>query len=306
MNPRHGIVFTRQTARSVCRLFLGLAALAVCAAPLTAQSRLNRPAPRYLQIGQPDQKEGAKILAAMRNVAPDGGYYLEFELRVLPRRGVGPVIPGRLWGSTNVGGPISRLMLAAGEGRPETRLLVQGGSKPAAWQWSPGAPEAGGGAAVTLDKAALFVPLAGSDLSAFDLQMPFLYWTDFVYEGTTRLLDRPVDTFLLYPPADVAAHRPDLAGVRVYLDPNYHALMQAEQIGEGDRVLKSFRVLSLVRVNERYIVKAVELRDETSRNKSRFTVRAAALGLDFAAPIFEPGNLPSTFNPPSGLTRVAE
>lgn len=297
----HRHFLSRQTVRSVCLFFVLTLAFAVVAAPLAAQSRLNRPPPRYLQLGSPDQKEGAEILRSMRAAGPDGGYYLEFELRVLPRRGEGPRIPGRLWGARNADGPVSRLSLE-GAGQPVRRLLVQGGPAPAAWQW----PSAGGASVIELDEASLFAPLAGSDLSAFDLQMPFLYWTDFVYEGKSRLYERPVDTFLLYPPESLAKHRPDLAGMRVYLDPNYHALVQAEHIGEDGRVLKCFRVVSFTRVGERYLVKSVELRDETTRNKTRFTVRAAALGLDLSPAIFAPAHLPDTVRPPAGVTRLSE
>ena len=298
----HRFFFFEQTVRAVCFLFALLALASGPGAEGLAQSRLNRPPPRYLQA-KPDQKEGAEILRSMRTVGPDGDYYLEFELRVLPRRGEGARIPGKLWGSRNAEGPISRLSLGAVEGAgPAKRILVQGGPRPAAWQW----PAANGAAVIAVDDAALFEPLAGSDLSAFDLQMPFLYWPEFVYEGKSRLLERPVDTFLLYPPQALAKRRPDLAAMRVYLDPTYHALVQAEQLGEGERVLKSFRVNGLARIGERYLVKSVELRDEATRNKTRFTVTAAALGLDFSSAVFAPGNLATEPAPPSGLTRLAE
>jgi hypothetical protein len=171
-----------------------------------------------------------------------------------------------------------------------------------AWAW----PAGDGDATIAIDDAALFTPLAGTDLSAFDLQMPFLYWTDFVYEGKTRLQDRPTDTFLLYPPASLATRRPDLVAMRVYLDPQYHALVQAEQLGEGERVLKSFRVVSLRKIGENWIVRSVELRDEATRNKTRFVVTAAALELDFSGSVFDPGGLAAALAPPAKLTRLAE
>lgn len=305
---RHRSTSPRQTALSVCLLF-SLVAAGLAPAPLTAQSRLNRPPPRYIQLSPPNQKEGAEILREMRAVGPDGDYYLEFELRVLPRRGEERRIPGRLWGGRNHEGPVTRLSLRPGgeaaganPALAEKRLLVQGGPKPAAWQW----PAADGSSAIAVDEGALFAPLAGTDLSAFDLQMPFLYWPDFVYEGKTRLNDRPADAFLLYPPASLAARRPDLAAMRVYLDPQYHALVQAEQLGENERVLKSMRVVELKKIGEQWIVKAVELRDETTRNKTRFVVTGAALGRDFAGGLFDPGNLSATLAAPSGITRLAE
>jgi hypothetical protein len=309
---RHRSSSFRQTALSVCLLFVcGAAGLAP--APLAAQSRLNRPAPRYLQLSPPDQQKGAEILREMRAAGPDGDYYLEFELRVLPKRGDGPRIPGRLWGGRNEDGPVTRLSLrpsagaaksGAGPGgaATEKRLLIQGGPRPAAWQW----PAGDGSSSIVVDEGALFEPLAGTDLSAFDLQMPFLYWSDFVYEGKTRLNDRPADAFLLYPPASLAARRPDLVAMRVYLDPQYHALVQAEQLGEGERVLKSMRVVELKKIGEQWMVKSVELRDEKTRNKTRFVVTAAALGRDFASGVFEPGGLPLTLTAPLSLTRLSE
>lgn len=243
----------------------------------------------------------------MRNAGPGGDYYLEFELRVLPRRGDEHRIPGRLWGTRNVDGPMTRLALnvspeSGGATGKETRLLVQGGPRPSAWSWPSGDAET----AIAMDNAALFEPLAGTDLSAFDLQMPFLYWSDFVYEGKTRLYDRPADTFLLYPPASIAAQRPELAAMRVYLDPQYHALMQAEQLGENERVLKSMRMVELKKIGDQWMVKAVELRDEKTRNKTRFVVTSAGLNRDFSNALFEPGNLSSGFKAPSSLTPLSE
>ncbi len=309
---RHRSSFSRQTALSVCLFFVCVAA-GMAPTPLAAQSRLNRPPPRYLQLSPPDQQKGAAILREMRSAGPDGDYYMEFDLRVLPRRGESSRIPGRLWGGRNENGPVTRLVLRpsdgaakppAGSGAPATeqRLLVQGGPRPAAWQW----PAKDGASSVVIDEGALFEPLAGTDLSAFDLQMPFLYWNDFVYEGKTRLNDRPADAFLLYPPASLATRRPDLVAMRVYLDPQYHVLVQAEQRGEGERMLKSMRVVELKKIGEQWTVKAVELRDEKTRDKTRFVVTAAALGRDFASGVFEPGGLPLTLTAPSSLTRLSE
>jgi Outer membrane lipoprotein-sorting protein len=290
---------------------LGLVLFTGSPSSASAQSRLNRPAPRYLQ-GTPDQNEGAKILRELRAAGPVGDYYLEFQLRELPRRGHERRTVGRLWGTRTAEGPLTRLSLnplaeAKTEATlplfttPETRLLIQGGPRPCAWLWSAADATAG-----TLDPAGLFRPLGGTGLTAFDVQMPFLYWADFVYEGTTRLFDRPVDTFLLYPPSDILALRPDLAALRVYLDPNYHALVQAEQIGLGGRILKSFRVVSLAKIEDVWLPKSFEIRDETTRDKTRLVITSAALKRDFSSALFAPAALAESIQPPAPLTRLAE
>lgn len=269
--------------------------------PLEAQSRLNRPPPKYLQLSPPDQKEGAEILKRMRAAGPSGDFYFDFRLVVLPKGADDWSIPGRMWGGRNNEGPLSRVVLRRETG--ESRVLVQGGPAPAAWRWTDGGESA---AAIEVDEAALFEPLAGTGMSVFDLQMPFLYWTEFVYEGKARVSDRPTDAFLLYPPESISKHRPGLTAMRVYLDPEYHALVRAEQIGEGGRVLKSLKLVGLVKIGETWIPRSFDLLDETTRDKTRFQITAAAVDRDFSSAVFSPGNLSAALQSPTGLTRLAD
>jgi hypothetical protein len=261
------------------------------------QSKRYRPPARYVQFGQPDQSEGLKILENFRLQGISGDYYLEFELHVLPRRGESRVVSGgRLWGGRNETGPISRVELPAVEGASSRRLLVQNGSAGSVWIAGTAATAALPGA---LDPSALFAPLAGTDLNAFDLQMPFLYWHDFVFEGVAPIRGRPAHVFLVYAPADIVALKPELTAVRIYLDTQFGALVQAQQIGAEERVLKSITVLDLKKVDDQWMVKTIDLRDETTRNKTQFVVTGAALGLDFAGGLFDPASLGSAITPPS-------
>ena len=226
-----------------------------------------------------------------------GDYYLEFELRILPRRGETQVVKGgRLWGARNGLGPISRVELPAVENSPAQRLVVQSGAQGSVWVAPVGDMTAKAG---VLDAAALFARLAGTDLTAFDLQMPFLYWTDFIYEGMAPVGGRPAHVFLLYPPADIAALKPELAGVRVYLDTQFGALVQSQQIGADERVLKSMTVLDIKKVDDQWMVKAIDIRDEPTRNKTQFVVTGAAMKLDFSAMLFDPSNLAAPVAPPA-------
>lgn len=278
-----------------------LACLVVfCAALLPheagAQSRRYRPPARYIQFGAPDQAEGRKILENFRQLGVSGDYYLEFELRVMPRRGDTRVVSGgRFWGGRNDIGPVSRVELPAVADAPVRRLLVQNGAQGAVWS-----SDASGGYVPSpgLKPAALFEPLAGTGLTAFDLQMPYLYWNDYVFEGLAPVRGRPAHVFLLYPPDDIAVLRPDLAGVRVYLDTQFGALVQSQLIGEGERVLKTLSVLALKKIDGQWMVKSIDLRDEITRDKTRFAITAAALGLEFSAMLFEPESLAAPVAPP--------
>ena len=281
----------RQAVVSACLALL----LAVATGEARAQAR--RPSdetPTYLQ-GKPDQAEGRKILEEFRQTGWSlaGAYYLEFELRVLPRRGDERVVPGRLWGRRNDRGPITRVELQPGVKNAELRLLVQVGTQSAAWRW-PG--QAGGVASI--DTAALFEPLAGTDFTVFDLQMPFLYWSDFSYEGIASVTDRPAHVFLLRPPPTVTALKPELKGVRVWLDTQFNALRKAEELGRNGQPLKSITGGDLKKIGEQWIAKWVEVRDETTRNKTQFAVTGAALGQEFSAVLFDPVRLTDAVVPP--------
>lgn len=281
------------------------AALVACLAffatgPAVGQQKGYRPLPRYVQTTAPDQAEGARILEQFRNVGIAGDHFLEFELRVLPRRGAERRVPGRLWGGRTATGPIWRFILNPGEQGQERRWLIQNGPRPALWGWDPSAPER----TQVLGGQALFDRIADTDLTAFDLQMPFFYWTDHVFEGVTRVRGRPAQVFLLYPPEDFAVRHPALSGVRVYLDLEYHAMVQAEQLGTDGRATKAMTVIDLKKVADQWIVKSIDVRDEATRNKTRFTVTGAALGLDFSSSLFDPAMLGQTVAPPPRIERI--
>lgn len=264
----------------------------------------NPPAapPPLRQPGKLDPAAGRAALEQMRRMGIAGDYYLEFELRVMPRRGEERLIRGRMWGSRNETGPLSRVVLnadAADAG--ERRFLIQNGPRSAVWRW-----DAGKGVEM-LSVAAWFEPLvAGTDLTAFDLQMPFLYWNDFTYEGLARARGRPAHVLVLKPPAEFAAKHPSLTGVRVHLDTQFNALMETELLGPGGVVTKSLAVADLKKVGEQWIVKTIDARNETTRNKTRFSVTAAALGLDFSNSLFAPAQLAEDVAAPaSGLERLS-
>ena len=292
MRTMRSAIFTRQAASAACLLFF----LATGAAAF-AQPKRFRPQPQYVQIGQPDQAEGRRILDDFRTRGVEGDYYWEFSLRVMPRLGdEDRIIPGRLWGGRNENGPITRIVLYPGVTASERRLLIQNGPKGATWGWRADKPSDG---VTPLGPAAWFEPLADTDVSAFDLQMPFLYWNDFVFEGVTNLLGRPAHAFILYPPADIATLRPSLTGVRVYLDTAYHAMVQFEEIGEAGQVLKTLTLGGFKKVDDQWIVKLADFRDEATRNKTRFLVTGAAMSLELPATVFEPASLDQPLRPPA-------
>ena len=265
-------------------MVLGLAVLFLLGA-LRAESRL-RPEPQYGSLGPPDQSEGRKLLADFRQLGLSGDYALDFTLRAMPRQGPEATVAGRLYGTRNDKGPVTLVEFPA-DTKGARRVLVQNGPQPAVWTVAADDTDS-----VAVGAAQLFAPLAGTELTAFDLQMPFLFWSDVVYEGVVRLRGRPAHQFLAYPPAAIAAVRPGLTGVRFYLDTQFNAMVQAEQLGVDKRVTKTMSVLDLKRTQDQWIVRTIDLRDETTRNKTRFHVEAAALNLSLPPVVFQPAHLP--------------
>ena len=276
-------------------MFLALLASVVLPASfVSAQTpATNRPAPVFVSGDKADQAEGRLALEEFRAAGIAGKYWLEFELRVLPHKGAEHTINGQLFGERNGQGPLTRLTLAGADGAPT--WLIQSGPNPAAWTQSRLAttPRA-------LSAAESLAPLAGTDLTLFDLQMPFLYWEDFVFEGVAKVRSRPAYSFLLYPPADLTAARPDLGAVRVALDTQFHALVQAELLDPQGNAIKSITVLDLKKVGEQWLVKSIDLRNRASKDKTRFEVTAAALNLALPDTIFTPETLATPAALPAG------
>ena len=283
--------FLRQAASGAC-LFLFAA---ISAVPLAAQSRHHRPNPEYLQLGKPDQEKGRRILQTFRERGMYAGdNYFEFELRVMPRRGEERTVPGRMWTGEKDGKPVFRFVTHPGVAGHEHRMLVHNAVDGDVWMWVAGREPA----VQRLPVSAHFDGVGGTDVAAFDLQMGYLYWPEFVYEGVSKVRGRPADTFLLYPPEAVQGGMAGLAGVRVYLDSQYGAPVDAEYIGLDGKVLKKVSIVDLKRVEDQWIVKSIDFRDEKTRNKTRFSLTGAAVGLDTASTLFDPEMLAESLRGP--------
>src|SRR5437870_12771439 len=74
-------------------------------------------APELGQVGKPNAAEAARILEQFRLSGIRGEYYLEFELHALPRQGDEQVFHGRMWGSRNDSGPITRVEVTDAQGK---------------------------------------------------------------------------------------------------------------------------------------------------------------------------------------------
>ncbi|MBI5424969.1 MAG: outer membrane lipoprotein-sorting protein [Opitutae bacterium] len=259
---------------------------------LSGATAATKPAPKF--IGKPDQAEGAHILAGFRNVGIRGGYWLRFELTVIPRQGDERVLNGEMSGLQGADGPLTRLVVddpSNKGGSHEQRYLLHGGANAEAWTWNAGEH---GAKAHPLPAEQWLAPVQGTDLTLFDLQMPFLRWSDFAYEGVANVRGRPAHAFLLYPPPSFTPPADTLApaAVRVFLDTQFAAMTQAEWVDANGKPLKTVTVLDLKKVGEQWLVKSIDLRNHQTRAKTRFAVVAVALDLSWTPETFAPETLP--------------
>lgn len=277
--------FTPVRLRRAFLLFLAATVVAHAGRPPSTQSELA-------QVGLPDAKEAARILEQFRQAGIPGDYYFTFELQHMPRRGDTRVFKGRLWGSRNEQGPINRVEVTDGEGRLH-RLLIQNGERPCVWKFQDGKVSVVGA-------AELFAPLVpGIEITAFDLQMPYLYWPDAKVQAIKRVLGRPANAFLFRAPADIA-EQGKISAVRAYLDTQFNALTQTELLGPSGRVVKTFSLVSLKTVDRQTLPRTIDFRNEQTRDKTRLHLTSVALNLDLGPAPFTADALDEDIRPPAG------
>jgi hypothetical protein len=272
----------------------------LAASRLTAGPPSAVQAPDLAQVGLPDQAQGRAILSQFRESGPARPYYAEFELRQLPRRGPEQTFRGRMWWGRDPRGNVMRIELNPGEAG-ERRFLVQNGETAAVWFFDPKEM------AAKPRKIGPLSPLVpGIETTPFDIQMPYLYWPDETLQSIARVpgLQRPAYVFIFRPPADFAAGPSNLAGVRAYLDTEYNAPVRTEIFGSDGRVLKTLSLVDLKKIQGQYMPKEIDVRNEATRDKTRFELTAAVMDVPLRPSVFEPAELSSPLEPPSaGIDR---
>jgi hypothetical protein len=238
-----------------------------------------------------DQAEGAKRMASFRAQRLEGDFCFKFQLEQKPRRGRTIRYNGIMYGSWNDRGPVSRFKLfpeQIGKDVPvdhsPIEMIVQNGIAPEVWIRREASDPF-----TLIEGNALFEPVFDGVLyTPFDLQMPFVFWEDYIYEGPSRVLSRIGQRFLMQPPEGSLANQDGITAVRIALDDAYYALLQVEVMEGADTPRSSFTVRGLKKVQGQYIVKTIQLKNLQSKDATDFKVKAASVGLVFDAAVFDP------------------
>lgn len=274
------------------RFFYVLSALCCLPLLLDAQPR-GRVPPNMQAPDQLDPEKGIEVLERLRSTGPAGDVIFRFQLLHQPYRGDEVRHEGLLAGTWRSGFPQNRIEIPATAAHEAVRLLQWNSPSPQFWR----AEFTRGGDAQPrlLSGEELLEPLLPEvTFSPFELQMPFIYWNDYVYEGSERVKGRPAHFFLLYPPSDDPAYA-HLGAVRAVIDADFNVILRAEILDPEGQALKTIKVQSFKKVDEQWIVKRIDLVDEVTRDRTRFEVTAAAVGLALDASWFEPASLSERF-----------
>lgn len=282
--------FKLRPARSAVAGFTAAGLFFVCVVADAQRAGGERPS-RFMD--RIDAEEGAAKLTAFRGQRLAGDFYFEFQLEHKPRRARTVRYNGKMWGTWKGQGPLSRIAIdpnpvhgnTAPQATQPVELIIQSGPVPAAW-----IRRSGGEGFEPIEGAALFEPiLAGLLYSPFDLQMPFVYWERFQYEGPALAMgSRVAQQFLMLPPEKSASAQWGISGVRIGLDDTYDALLTIEVM--DSEMVASWRVAveSVRKVQSQYIVKRMTLTDYPSKDRTTFNVTAAAVGLSLQRDLFAP------------------
>jgi len=139
----------------------------------------------------------------------------------------------------------------------------------------------------------------GINHSPFDLLMPFVSWP-FEYQKSGRVCGRPAHLFVFTPSNNSNPYSSSLDSVRLALDDAYDAPLRIEHMDGGILPARIFSLQSFKKVNNRWVVKSIDVKDRDSKSRTRFELQAVAHDLDLPVSAFQPSGL----SQPLGLSSI--
>ena len=128
------------------------------------------------------------------------------------------------------------------------------------------AEPAGGAAAQNLQGNAASVPLAGTDFWLCDLGLEFLYWPA---QRITRTEMRKGRSCRVLESVNPRPESGAYARVLSWVDIESGGLLRAEALGQDGRRMKEFNIGSLKKIEGRFQLKSMEIRDERADTRTR-------------------------------------
>ena len=242
-------------------------------------------------------ENGHAALETYRRYRWSGDFSFFIEMRQMPRRGRDSFFEGQMWGTSVERGTLQRfhLITIGKKERESVDLILKNGIEPYVISQKDNGDEK---SYRQLSEKELFEPLfTGLVYTPFDLQMPFIFWNNYIYEGYERTKGRPVYAYLFHPPDSLKKENPELGAVRLLLDARFKAPVKIQMLDDAGNPTKTFKIISFKKVGGEWIPKCIDLLDERTRDKTRFTVVAAAFNLNLPSHFFAPQPLDPAIRP---------
>ncbi len=130
--------------------------------------------------------------------------------------------------------------------------------------------------------------IKGINHTPFDLLMPFAS-LPCKYEKSGRVCGRPAHLFIFTSPE--SNHSFPSHGVRLAIDDAYVAPLRIEHLDGGLLPSRVFSLQSFKKIDERWLVKAIDAKDRDSGSRTRYELVEVAHGLDLNPSIFHSNGL---------------
>jgi len=110
--------------------------------------------------------------------------------------------------------------------------------------------------------------IQGTDVTWLDAMMDFVWWVNPILDGTDRIKGRDATIIKVHPPEPV----PGCAYVKVWIDTEQHAVLQAMQVNDKLQITRNMWVRSIQKIDNQWIVKDIEVETPGSGNRTKITV----------------------------------
>ncbi|MCB1124678.1 MAG: outer membrane lipoprotein-sorting protein, partial [Verrucomicrobiae bacterium] len=110
----------------------------------------------------------------------------------------------------------------------------------------------------------------------------------------TKVRSRVSHAFLMKAPEAIRDNPVGLEGVVIFLDESFNVPLKADYVTKDDMVLKSLNLIDIKKVDGVWLPKTMDFLDETTRNKTRLTIREAAMHRDFGQHALGSGTPPES------------
>ncbi len=116
----------------------------------------------------------------------------------------------------------------------------------------------------------LVANIGGTDISWMDLSLSFLWWPGAKTVGAEEVRGRTCYVMDVPAPADAF---PGCTGVRLWIEPKINIMLRAEAYDAQNDLMRRMEVKSFKKINDRWVIKDIELTSLPSRHKTYLRVR---------------------------------